>query len=122
MEDRSALHDQPGLGEWQCSELRDSPREQVRLGHQPGKQERFGLAQEHGPGEHFVQLGQHAVVPQCSELGDSPGEQVGLGHPAGEQVRFGLAPEHWPAQNFGQLGQCLVLQPFQYSTGTKVVP
>ena len=77
MEDRSELRDRPGLEVRQCSELGDSPREQVR----------FVLAQEHLPAEHFGQLGHCSVVRQCSELGDSPREQV----------RFGLALEHWPA-------------------------
>ena len=36
----------------QCSELGDSPGEQVR----------FGLAQEHWPAEHFGQLGQLSVL------------------------------------------------------------
>ena len=87
MEDRSELRARPGLGVRQCSELADSPGEQVRLGHPPGEQVRFGLAQEHWPAEHVGQLGQRSVVRQCSELGDLPGEQV----------RFGLAQEHWPA-------------------------
>ena len=69
MEDRSELRDRQGLGVWQCSELGDSPGEQVR----------FGLAQEHWPTEHFGQLGQRSAVRQCSELGDSPAEQVRFG-------------------------------------------
>jgi len=111
VEDRSELRDRPGLGVRQCSELGDSPGEQVQLGHPPGEQVRFGLAQEHWPAEHFGQLGQRSVVRQCSKLGYSPGEQV----------RFGLAKEHWPAEHFGQLGERSVLQPLQYSTGTEVV-
>jgi len=84
----SDLEDWPGRGMEDCSGLRDRP----------------GLG-----------------VQQCSGLGDSPGEHLRLGHPPGEQVRFGLAQEHWPAEHFGQLGQHSVLQPWQYSTGTKVV-
>jgi len=102
VEDRSELQNRPGLGLRQCSELGDSPGEQVR----------FGLAQAHWPVEHFGQLGQPSVVWQCSELGDSPGEQV----------RFGLAQQHWPAEHFSQLGQRSLLQPLQYSTGPEVMP
>jgi len=106
VEDGSELRDRPGLGVRQCSELGDSPGEQVRLGHPPVEQVPFGLAQEHWPAEQFGQLGQRSVVRQCSELG----------HSSGEQVRFGLAHEYWPVEHFGQLGQSSVLQPLQYST------
>jgi len=92
VEDRSELRDRLGQGRWQCSELSNSPGEQVH----------FGLAQEHWPAEHLGQLGRRWVVRQCSELGDSPVEQV----------RFGLAQEHWPNEHFGKLGQRLVVWQF----------
>jgi len=44
VEHHSELWDRPGLGVRQCSELGDSSGEQVRLGHPPGEQGRFGLA------------------------------------------------------------------------------
>jgi len=62
VEDRSELRDRPGLGVRQCSELRDSAGEQVRLGHLPGQQVRFGLAKEQWPAEHFGQLVQRWVI------------------------------------------------------------
>jgi len=62
VQDGSELRDRPGLGVRQCSALGDSPGEPVRLGHPPGEQVRFGLAQEHWPVEHFGQLGQRSVL------------------------------------------------------------